>query len=56
MEINSITIGIVVSFAIILVFVLVRRNNKDEKDLERFLNENESPIEEKEDDELNDSI
>lgn len=39
METDWIIIGIVVLFAIVLVILLVRRNLKDKKDMEKFFNE-----------------
>jgi len=53
MEINWFVIGIVAICAIILIVFLVRRNLKDEKDLEVFLNKNEHKIK-KDEDEFND--
>jgi preprotein translocase subunit SecG len=51
MEINWTTIGIVLFFAILLVLFLVKRNLKDKKKLEKYLN-NQTKIEEET--ELND--
>lgn len=55
MKVNWVIIGILGFFAIILIVFLVRRNLKDEKNLEVFLNENEDPIKEEEE-ELNDTL
>ena len=44
MEIDCIIIGVVAIFAAILVLFLIKRNIKDEKDYEIFLNKNEVPI------------
>jgi hypothetical protein len=55
MDTNWIIISVVVFFAIILIIFLVKRNLKDEKDLEVFLNKNDLPIE-KEEDELNNTL
>jgi len=49
MEINWLIIGVVVVFAIILIIFIIKRNLKDEKELETFLNKNELPLEEDED-------
>lgn len=49
MEMNWILLAIVAIAAIFLVVFLIKRNLKDEKDLEVFLNENEIQIEEEED-------
>ena len=46
---NWILLAIVAIAAIFLVVFLIKRNLKDEKDLEVFLNENEIQIEEEED-------
>lgn len=56
MEANWLAIIILVGLALILVAFLVFRNRKDEKGLERFLNENDTPIEDKEEEEPNDSL
>jgi uncharacterized membrane protein YqiK len=53
MEINWFIIGIVAICAIILIIFLVKRNLKDEKDLEVFLNKNEHEIK-KDEAEIND--
>lgn len=54
MGVNWIILGVVFIFVIILVVFLVRRNSKDEEDLEKFLDKNEALSEkEKEEDELN---
>lgn len=55
MEANWIVISIVLIFSIILIVFLIWRNQKDEKDLENFLNENETPYGEEEE-EINDTI
>jgi hypothetical protein len=39
MEVNWTVIGILAFCAIILVVYLIRRNRKDEKDVEKFFNE-----------------
>ncbi|MGH2665822.1 hypothetical protein [Flavobacterium sp.] len=54
MEINWYILGSVLFFGIILVVFLIKRNTKDEKELETFLNENEFPLE-NEEEELNDT-
>lgn len=54
MKLNWYVIGIVVLFAIFLIVFLVRRNLKDEKELEVFLDKNEFSIEEEE--ELDNSL
>jgi hypothetical protein len=48
MEINWIAIGILAFFAVILIVFLVRRNLKDERNLEDFLNKTEFPPNEEE--------
>lgn len=50
MEINWLTIGIVVSIGLVLVVLLIRRNFKDQKKVEKFFNEEykASPEEESE--------
>jgi len=55
MKINWIAIGILAILALILIVFLVRRNLKDKKDLEVFLNKNEDLIKEEEE-ELNDTL
>lgn len=47
---------IVIALSVLLIVFFIWRNRKDERDLEQFLNKNESPVEDREDDELNDSI
>ncbi len=49
MEANWILIAIVAIVAIFLVVFLIKRNLKDEKDFEVFLNENELQTDEEED-------
>ena len=44
METNWLVIGVVVICAIILIIFLIKRNLKDEKELEVFLNKNEHEI------------
>ncbi len=44
MEINWVIISIVAICVIILVFYIIKRNIKDEKDLETFLNKDDHPI------------
>ena len=39
MEVNWTVLGIVAFCAIILIVYLIRRNRKDEKDMEKFFNE-----------------
>ncbi|WP_298220923.1 hypothetical protein [Flavobacterium sp.] len=57
MEINWIIISVVVIFAILLILFLIKRNLKDEKDLEVFLKNNDLPIEkEEDDDEVNNNL
>lgn len=53
METNWFIIGVVVIGAIFLIIFLVKRNLKDEKELEVFLNKNEHEIK-KNDAEIND--
>jgi uncharacterized integral membrane protein len=55
MEINWYILGGVIIMAIVLVVFLIVKNNKDEKELETFLNK-EFEIEDKEDDEVNDPL
>jgi uncharacterized membrane-anchored protein YhcB (DUF1043 family) len=55
METNWITIGAVVILAIGLLIFLIKRNLKDKKDLETFLENNDMPID-KENDEPNNKI
>jgi len=55
MEANWLVIGGVLAFAAILVVFLVRRNLKDEEELEVFLNKNDHPIK-KEETEINDDL
>ena len=52
METNWIIIGAVVIIAIVLIIFLIRRNAKDEKPYENYLENNDLPID-KEDDEVN---
>lgn len=52
METNWIIIGAVAIIAILLIFFLIRRNAKDEKAYENYLENNDFPID-KEDDEVN---
>jgi len=52
MEINWFIISIVVIIAILLIIFFIKRNLKDEKDLEVFLDNNDLPID-KEEEELN---
>jgi uncharacterized membrane-anchored protein YhcB (DUF1043 family) len=54
MKTNWIAISGIVIGAIILIRYLIKRNAKDEKELETFLNANDTPIENKEEEELND--
>jgi uncharacterized membrane protein YdfJ with MMPL/SSD domain len=54
MEVNWLVIGVVIACAAILVVFLVRRNLKDEEELEDFLNKNDHPIK-KEETEINDN-
>jgi len=50
MEINYLLIGLVVLVVIILIIWLITRNRKDQKDLERKLNQSElNPEKHKED-------
>ncbi len=44
MEINWIIISIVAICVILLIFFLIKRNLKDEKDLEAFLNRDDHKI------------
>jgi uncharacterized membrane-anchored protein YhcB (DUF1043 family) len=55
MKINWIVISGIVIGAIILIRYLIKRNAKDEKELEAFLNANDVAIEDKEEEELNDT-
>ena len=50
METNWLIITIVAVFAIVLVIFVIKRNVKDEKDLETFLNKNEYQIKKEESD------
>jgi preprotein translocase subunit YajC len=52
METNWIIISVVVIITIFLIFFLIRRNAKDEKEYENYLENNDLPID-KEDDEVN---
>ena len=54
METNWFVIGAVTVCAIVLLIFLIKRNLKDEKELEAFLNKNEHPGK-KEEAELNNS-
>ncbi|HOZ75069.1 MAG TPA: hypothetical protein PLS51_02960 [Flavobacterium sp.] len=54
MEANWLVIGVVIACAAILVVFLVKRNLKDEEELEDFLNKNDHPIK-KEETEINDN-
>ena len=55
MEINWVTISILIICAIVIIYFIVKRNYKDEKDFEDYLNKNNPTIiEEEEDSELND--
>lgn len=54
MEINWITIGIVVPIGLILIAVLVKRNLKDQKKVEKFFNE-EYKTKPEEESEVNDN-
>ena len=53
METNWYIIGVVVVCAIILVIFLIKRNLKDKKELEVFLNKNEHEVK-KDETEVND--
>jgi uncharacterized membrane protein len=55
MKTNWVVISVIAIGAIILIRYLIKRNAKDEKELESFLNTNDTPIEDKEEEELNDS-
>ena len=55
METNWIIIGVVVVLATGLIVFLIKRNLKDKKELETFLDNNDFPIT-KEDDEPNNKI
>jgi hypothetical protein len=55
MEVNWTTIAILAILALILIVFLVRRNLKDKKNLEVFLNKNEDLVKEEEE-ELNDTL
>lgn len=48
MEINWYIVIPVVIFALLLLFFVTKRNLKDEKQLEKFLNKKEMPLEEDE--------
>ena len=52
METNWIVIGAVAIIAILLIIFLIRRNAKDEKSYEKYLENNDLPID-KGDDEVN---
>lgn len=49
MGLNWIIITIVFLAVIIFVFFLIMKNSKDEKDYQEFLNENDIPIDQEED-------
>lgn len=53
MEINWIIISIVAICVIILILFIIKRNSKDEKDLEAFLNKDDRTIS-KDEDKVND--
>ncbi|TDP60921.1 hypothetical protein [Flavobacterium dankookense] len=55
METNWITIGAVIILAMSLIIFLIKRNLKDKKELETFLENNDMPID-KENDEPNNKI
>lgn len=55
METNWLVICVVIACAAVLVVFLVRRNLRDEEELEDFLNKNDHPIR-KEETELNDDL
>jgi LPXTG-motif cell wall-anchored protein len=52
MELNWITIGGLLMIVAIVVFFLIKRNYKDEKEYENYLNDNDLPLE-KEEEEAN---
>ncbi|HEY1008694.1 MAG: hypothetical protein ACO1NS_12130 [Daejeonella sp.] len=51
MEINYSLIGLIALIVVVIVIFLARRNYKDEKDLEKTLNESELDPEQHKDDE-----
>jgi len=55
MELNWMTLGIVIIVILLLIFFLIQQNLKDEKELEKYLNDNDVPIE-KDEDELNNEL
>ena len=55
METNWITIGAVIILVMSLIIFLIKRNLKDKKELETFLENNDMPID-KENDEPNNKI
>ena len=54
METNWIIIGTVAIIAILLIFFLIRRNAKDEKAYENYLENNDLPIDKEDDEDNND--
>ena len=52
MELNWITIGGLFVIVAVVVFFLIKKNRKDEKEYEKFLGESDIPIE-KDEDEVN---
>ncbi len=55
MEINWTIISIVSVCVIVLIFFLIKRNTKDEKNLTELLNKNEHAIIDKDEAEINDA-
>jgi hypothetical protein len=49
MELNWITISVLFVLVLVVVIFLIKRNWKDEKDYENYLNDNDLPIEKDED-------
>lgn len=49
MELNWITISVLFVLVLVVVIFLIKRNWKDEKDYENYINDNDLPIEKDED-------
>jgi len=55
MELNWMTLGVVIIVIVLLIFFLIQQNWKDEKELEKYLNDNDLPVD-KEEEELNNEL